>query len=113
MSDKSKLMNVRLTVLALSLVAFVLALSVERIKDLVELASAFGSAGVFVTTLFALFTRIGGPQAATSAMLTGMAAWVIGKFVLQLEAPYLLAMALSAVVYLAIAALEGRSGGRK
>ena len=108
---RSRLMSVRLTVLALSLVAFVLALSVERIKDLVELASAFGSAGVFVTTVFALFTRIGGPQAATSAMLTGMAAWVIGRFVLQLEAPYLNALALSAVVYLAMAALEGRSGG--
>lgn len=109
MSDASRLRSVRLTVLVLSVVAFVLALSVERIKDLVELASAFGSAGVFVTTLFALFTRIGGPQAATSAMLTGMTAWVIGRFVLHVEAPYLSAMALSAVVYLGIAALERRS----
>jgi Na+/proline symporter len=109
MSDRSKLVSVRMTVLALSVIAFVLALSVERIKDLVELASAFGSAGVFVTTIFALFTRIGGPQAATSAMLTGMTAWVVGRFVLQLPAPYLTAMAMSAAVYLGMAMLEGRA----
>lgn len=108
MSDAKRLRNVRLTVLGLSVVAFVLALSVERIKDLVELASAFGSAGVFVTTMFALFTRIGGPQAATSAMLTGMTAWIVGRFVLLLEAPYITAMVLSAIVYLGMAALERR-----
>ena len=111
MSDRAKLRSVRMTVLVLSVVAFLLALSVERIKDLVELASAFGSAGVFVTTLFALFTRIGGPQAATSAMLTGMTAWVVGRFVLQLQAPYLTAMAMSALVYLGMAYLEGRTAG--
>jgi Na+/proline symporter len=108
MSDRARLASVRLTVLVLSIVAFFLALSVDRIKDLVELASAFGSAGVFVTTVFALFTRIGGPQAATSAMLTGMAAWVIGRFVLHLETPYLTAVGLSALVYLGMAMLERR-----
>ena len=51
----------RLTVLALSIVAFVISFSSEGIKELVETASAFGSAGVFVATLFALFTRFGGP----------------------------------------------------
>lgn len=106
MSDRGRLTSVRATVLVLSIVAFLLALSVERIKDLVELASAFGSAGVFVTTLFALFTRFGGPQAATSAMLTGMTGWVVGRFVLHLEAPYLTAMALSAIVYVGMALLE-------
>ena len=113
MSDRARLTSVRLTVLALSIVAFVLALSVERIKDLVELASAFGSAGVFVTTLFALFTRIGGPQAAISAMLTGMMAWVIGRFVLQLQAPYITAVVLSALVYLGMAWLEQRTEAGK
>ena len=109
MGEHARLTSVRLTVLALSVVAFVLALSVERIKELVELASAFGSAGVFVTTIFALFTRIGGPLAATWAMLTGMAAWAIGRFVLAIEAPYLIAVGLSALIYLAIAAIEPRA----
>lgn len=109
LSAKARLTSVRLTVLALSVVAFVLALSVEHIKELVELASAFGSAGVFVTTIFALFTRIGGPMAATWAMLTGMAAWALGRFVLAADAPYLTAVGLSAVVYLAVAAIEARA----
>ena len=108
MTEHSRLRSVRLTVLALSLFAFVLALSVERIKDLVELASAFGSAGVFVTTLFALFTRIGGPKAAASAMLTGMLVWMLGRFALHLAAPYLTAMVLSAIVYVAVAYVEQR-----
>lgn len=112
MSERSRLTSVRMTVFVLSIVAFVLALSVDRIKDLVELASAFGSAGVFVTTVFALFTRIGGPQAATSAMLAGMLAWVVGRFVLGLEAPYLTAMALSGVAYLAMAYIEHRDGAK-
>ena len=108
MSAAARLTSVRATVLILSLAAFLLALTVERIKDLVELASAFGSAGVFVTTLFALFTRFGGPQAATSSMLTGMAAWAVGRFVLQLQAPYLTAMALATLVYIGFALLEAR-----
>ena len=55
-SDRGKLWCVRMTVMVLSIVAFVLAITSQRIKDLVETASAFGSAGVFVTSLFALFT---------------------------------------------------------
>jgi hypothetical protein len=41
-------------------------------------------------------------------MLTGMAAWVIGRFVLHLETPYLTAVGLSALVYLGMAMLERR-----
>ena len=108
LSPRARLISVRATVLVLSLVAFLLALTVERIKDLVELASAFGSAGVFVTTLFAFFTRFGGPQAATASMLTGMAAWAVGRFGLQLQAPYLAAMALAGLVYVGFALLEAR-----
>jgi Na+/proline symporter len=111
LTDRARLTSVRLTVLALSVVAFVLALSVTRIKDLVEIASAFGSAGVFVTVLFALFTRIGGPQAAFAAMMTGMLTWAIGRFALDISAPYLKAMALSAIVYMVVAVSEDRRQG--
>ena len=65
LNDRSKLWSVRLTVLGLTIVAFVISFSSEGIKELVETASAFGSAGVFVATLFALFTRFGGPLSAT------------------------------------------------
>ena len=59
-TDRGKLWCVRLTVMALSIVAYLLSVTSERIHDLVETASAFGSAGVFITALFALFTRFGG-----------------------------------------------------
>jgi hypothetical protein len=44
--------------------AFLIAITSEGITKLVETASAFGSAGVFVATLFALFSRFGGPASA-------------------------------------------------
>jgi Na+/proline symporter len=108
-SPEAGLWRVRLTVLALSLVAFVLALSVSRIKELVEIASAFGSAGVLVAALFGLFTRLGGPRSAIAAMLTGLGAWAIGRFVLGTTMPYVTAIALSTVVYVAVALAERRT----
>ena len=100
---KGRLLCVRATVLALSVVAFLLALTSERIKDLVEIASAFGSAGVLVTALFAIFTRIGGPSSAAAAIMTGAGVWALGRFALDWTAPYITAIVCSAVVYLAIA----------
>jgi Na+/proline symporter len=106
LSERGRLWAVRLTVMALSGVAYVLALSFDRIKELVELASAFGSAGVIVTTLFALFTRIGGPMSAAASILSGLVVWSAGRFVLEWPAPYMTALAVSAAAYLAVAALD-------
>ena len=106
LGPRERLLSVRLTVLGLSLVAFILALSVTRIRDLVELASAFGTAGAFVTALFAVFTRIGGASSAYAAMLGGMATWSIGKFGFGISAPYLKAIGVSAFVYVLVAFVE-------
>ena len=56
-----------------------------------ETASAFGSAGVFVATLFALFTRFGGPASAYASIVAGMALWAAGEYLLGLTAPICLA----------------------
>jgi Na+/proline symporter len=106
---RGRLWSVRLTVMGLSVLAFVLAISYTRIKDLVEIASAFGSAGVFVTAMFALFTSVGGPRSAIASILTGTGIWACGKFVLDWQAPYLAALAAATLVYLLIALVEGRS----
>ena len=98
-----RLRLVRGTVLVLSIVAFALALASERIKDLVELASAFGSAGVFVTACFAIFTRIGGPASAGAAILTGVGLWAAGRFALGWTAPYIVALIGSTLAYLGVA----------
>lgn len=112
LSAKARLRSVRLTVLALSVIAFFMAQSVERIKELVETASAFGSAGAFVVSMFAIFTRIGGPASALASLASGIVIWAAGRYLLGLSTPYLIALAASAAVYLGVAAVEHRSCSR-
>ena len=74
----------------------------------VEIASAFGSAGVFVAAAFGMFTRFGGAASAAVSICLGTAVWALGRFVLEWQAPYLVALARSAVAYIAVAALRRR-----
>jgi Na+/proline symporter len=99
---RGKLATVRLAVVVLSIIAMALALSSERIKDLVEIASAFGSAGVFVTALFAIFTRVGGPSSALASIIAGVSVWATGRFGLAWKAPYIAALCCSTIAYLAV-----------
>ncbi len=103
LDGRGRLNSVRATVVALSVVAFLLALTSERIKELVEIASAFGSAGVVVTALFAVFTRIGGAASAAAAVVVGVTIWALGRFGLAWKAPYIVALVCSAGAYLALA----------
>jgi Na+/proline symporter len=89
LTERGKLWCVRASVMALSLVAYLITVTSERIHDLVETASAFGSAGVFVTALFALFTRFGGPRSALASVGSGMLVWAAGKYVVAVPTPYL------------------------
>jgi Na+/proline symporter len=107
-TDRGKLWSVRLTVMGLSVVAYFLSVTSQRIHDLVETASAFGSAGVFVTALFALFTRFGGPASAYVSVAAGMLVWAGGKYVLDLTAPYLAGLSAALLGYVAVALLEPR-----
>jgi Na+/proline symporter len=104
--DSGKLWSVRLTVMALSVVAYLLAVTSQRIHDLVEMASAFGSAGVFVTALFALFTRFGGPASAYASVAAGMLVWAVGKFAEMVAAPYLAGLLAALAAYVIVAVLE-------
>ena len=106
MSPRARLLSVRLTVLALSVVAFVLAIGYERIKELVETASAFGSAGAFVVAMFALFSRFGGPQAAIASLLAGILVWAWGRWLWALPYPYLTAVAAALTAYVAVGLVE-------
>ena len=110
LTDRGKLWCVRLTVMALSIVAYLLSVTSERIHDLVETASAFGSAGVFVTALFALFSRFGGPASAYTSVAAGMLVWAGGKYALNLTAPYLLGLSAALVGYVGVGLLEARRG---
>ena len=109
-TDRGKLWCVRFTVMALSIVAYLLSVTSERIHDLVETVSAFGSAGVFVTALFALLTRFGGPASAYTSVVAGMLVWAGGKYALNIAAPYLLGLLAALVGYVGVALLEARRG---
>ena len=112
LSERGKLWSVRLTVLALSVFAFLIAITSEGIHELVETASAFGSAGVFVATLFALFTRFGGPASAYASIIAGMVVWAVGKYALELSVPYLLGLLAALLGYVALAWLDTRQSER-
>jgi Na+/proline symporter len=108
LSDHGRLWGVRLTVMALSVVAFALSYTAEGIHELVETASAFGSAGVFVATLFALFTTFGGALSAYTSILAGMLVWAGSKFGLGHNTPYLLGLLAALVGYVGVALIERR-----
>jgi Na+/proline symporter len=107
LDDRGRLLVTRLTVVALAIVAFAIALRAERVKELVELASAAGSAGVFVVAVFGLFTRFGGLQAAMATVIVGAGGWLVFGWLLQLSAPYVAALALAFLTYVVAAAIEG------
>jgi Na+/proline symporter len=105
LTEAAKVRMGRAGVAVLGLVAYVLALRAEGISALVEMASAFGSAGVFVASVFGLFTRFGGPASAYASMAAGMIVWGGGSL-LGVTTPYVLALAVAAVTYVIVAILD-------
>jgi SSS family transporter len=108
LGERGRLLSTRITLVALAVVAFAIALQAERVKELVELASAAGSAGVFVVAVFGLFTRFGGPLSALATVVMGAGAWLVLGWLVQLNAPYLAALALAFLTYVVTAAVEAR-----
>lgn len=115
MSERGKVWTARAGVMALGLCAYLVALAASSIYALVETASAFGSAGIFVVGIFGLFTRVGGGGSAHAALGTGMIVWVAGEYVLEWPAPYLTSVGCALAAYLLVAIVEGpiRRGARR
>jgi Na+/proline symporter len=106
-SPQAPLRVARASVVLLSLAAYGLAHTKERMAELVEEASAFGSAGVFVVGVAALaLPRLGGSWSALSALLLGAASWLYFGHVVQSEVAYLSSLLFAAVGYLTVAAVE-------
>jgi solute:Na+ symporter, SSS family len=106
MDESAKLKTSRMAVVAFGMVAYALALVSESVHDLVEQASSFSGAGVFVVILFALFTRFGGALSAVCSLLAGMFAWLLGKHLWHLATPYLVSMWVAVLAYFAAACAE-------
>jgi Na+/proline symporter len=108
-SERTKVGIARASVAVLGVIAYFIATRAEHISDLVELASAFASAGIFVTLVFGLFTRLGGELSALGAMVSGALVWLVGAHVYEVEAPYVAGLAAAVIAYVAIAQVEPRA----
>lgn len=102
MSEPAKVAFARIGVAVLGLVAYALAVRADGISDLVELASAFATAGIFVALVFGLFTGWGGAASAYAAIATGGLVWACGEFALGLQAPYLSGVLTALLAYVLV-----------
>ena len=89
LSERHKVRLARIAVAVFGVVAWVMATRADAVYELVEMASAFGSAGIVVVVIAGLFTRFGGSGAATAALLSGVTTWVLGAYVLDVAYPFL------------------------
>jgi Na+/proline symporter len=106
LSDRARLRLARSCVTAFGVVAYAIALRADGVLALVETASAFASAGIFVIVAFGLFTPLGGPVSAAVALLVGAVTWLIAHHVDLVATPYLLSLVAATLSYLAVAWIE-------
>lgn len=98
-TEAQKVRAARCCVVVSGLVSMVLALSGDNIYALVENASSFGSAGIFVTVMAGLYVSAGGNRTAAATLLTGIVTTAAFKFIWPLEAPFLTSVGCSLGVY--------------
>ena len=96
--ERMKVRIARLCVMLFGMVAYALALNAEGVFALVEQASAFGSAGLLVTVLFALFTPWGSARTAAATLLGGITVYVIATAA-EMATPFLASMGASLLLW--------------
>ena len=100
MTERGRVRLARGFVAGFGLLAYVMAFHAERVYDLVEQASAFGSSGIVVVVLFGLFSSMGGPLCALCSLVAGVSVWIASEYVLGLSYPYLTSLGSALVGYL-------------
>lgn len=110
--EKTKVLVGRGTVVATGLLALAIALSGNRIYDLVLLAAAFGTAGVLVITTFGLYSRLNSERAALATLVGGLVLTPVFQLVLEFQAPFLLSVLSCVVIFVVTARLtEKKAAG--
>lgn len=105
LTERGKILTARIGVAAFGMLAYVIALHADGIYELVETASAFGSAGIFVVGMFGLFSRVGSAPSAYAALVAGVSVWAAGEYWLEWSTPYVASVAAALAAYLAAAPL--------
>jgi SSS family transporter len=106
LSERNKVRVARGFVAAFGVLAYLMAFRAERVYELVEQASAFGSSGIVVVVMFGLFTRFGDARSAVAALLVGVSSWVLGAYVFDLPYPYLTSLSTATFAYIVPAVLR-------
>jgi Na+/proline symporter len=99
LGERAKVTVNRAGVAVFGVVAYVLAFSADGVYALVEEASAFGSAGIFVVGAIGLRSRVGSTPSALLSIGLGAGSWIAGAYVLGWPYPYLVSLAAAAVGY--------------
>ncbi len=97
--DATKVRLARGAVVGFGVIAYFLALHADAVYALVEAASAFGSAGIFVVMTLGLFTRQGQRLAALAALFTGVGVWCVGSYGGLIRTPYLASLGAAFAAY--------------
>ncbi|MFT3923370.1 MAG: sodium:solute symporter family protein [Myxococcales bacterium] len=106
-SEDQKVLLARVSVVAFSGVAYLVARSAESVHGLVQEASAFGSAGVCVAGTLGLFSRRGGALSAYGALVAGTVAWLYAAYVAELDTSFLCSLAAAFAAYVVCSLFEG------
>ncbi len=90
----------RIAVALCGIAAFVLAITGESVYALVEEASGFGSSGILVCLLAALFLKRGGVYAAWGSLIAGLVSWILFAYIHEIPTPYLVSIASALAGYI-------------
>jgi solute:Na+ symporter, SSS family len=104
-NERTKVRIARGGVLLFGALAYVQAIRAEGVFELVERASAFGSAGTLVTVCFGLFTTLGGPVAAMMTLAMGVVSYLVATLT-EYPYPFLMSLGLSVLTYVVVAVME-------
>ncbi|TAH34024.1 MAG: sodium:solute symporter [Alphaproteobacteria bacterium] len=104
--EGSKVRLQRGLVMFAGLLTYGIAAGGQRIYDLIESSSSFGSAGLVVCLVFGLWTRRGTAAAALSAMAAGVFGIAVFQYYWEWPAAYIATLIFSAVVYWGVAMLS-------
>lgn len=105
--ERTRLRMTRGGVVVFGVIAWAIAARAGGVGELVEQASALGSAGILVVAVFGLFTGFGGPAAAVLALLAATATY-LGAVAAELPYPFLGSLAASLGAFCLAGLVEAR-----
>jgi Na+/proline symporter len=105
--DRGRLITARVVVVVTGLGACAMALASEGIYDLVLMADGFGTAGIAVVGVAAMWLPWGGTWAAAGALSAAVAvSFVLGNFT-EFEAPFIASLAAAIAAYVVGGLIDG------